>query len=172
MFTDKYLEASKWLSLPKSERVETGYGNLRELARHLKVSYPTIQNYRRKWEKEQENGPVDFDIKEFYRGNMQAIAQKLLKVIMEKGQAKHIEMALKILGELVDKQEVKQSFELTVNDRRTLAEDIIGELRKELQGQGVCPVCFQRQKVRHQPHLDTEPKFSEDSQVEPVALLT
>ena len=169
MFTDKYLEASKWLSLPKSERVETGYGNLRELARHLKVSYPTIQNYRRKWEKEQE--PGEFDIKEFYRGNMQAIAQKLLRVIMEKGQAKHIEMALKILGELVDKQEVKQSFELTVDDRRKLAESIIGELREEAE-HGLCPVCYKRKTLRYESRLDTKSEFSENCEVEPVALLT
>lgn len=89
--------------------------------------------------KEREN----FDPQTYMQANLEKIFKKLTTVISQKGTAKHIEMALKLMGLLVEKREDTHKFELTPDDRIRIATQFLDNLRREYEDTGTCSVCGQ-----------------------------
>ncbi len=142
-----------------------------ELAKFLEVTAAYVSNVlsegKPKAEKE------DFDPQTYMQGNLEKIFKKLTATIAEKGSAKHIEMALKLMGLLVEKREDIHKVEFTPADHTRIARETIIGLREEyLQLGGICPVCNQPQALLNEPRLDTEPEQPEDREVAAVAVST
>ena len=113
----------------------------------------------------------EFDPQLYMQDNLEKIFKKLTATIAQKGSAKHIEMALKLMGLLVEKREDTHKFELTPTDYADVGRTTIDGLRADLeQFGGICPVCFQPKTIRIVACDDSRPKFSEDCEVGTVAV--
>lgn len=157
------------------EGLESGlFKTQKEVAEFYKVSEEyvsqVITKHKNKAPKKlKDNG--EFDLKTYLRGNLPQIAQKLVEVITTSTNAKAIELALKALGELVEKREETHKFELTPADYANIGRATINGLREEfIQLGGRCPVCFQLKTLRNEARLDTEPEQPEDREVATVAV--
>jgi len=105
-----------------------------------------------------------FDIRKYLRSELPEMAEALVATIKSKKSAKSIELALKVLGELVEKQEVTNKFELGAVEYREITGRVLAQLRdsyKELGGN--CPVCGQPHPLLEEPRLDSEQDRAEDS---------
>jgi len=145
-----------------------------ELAKFLSVTTAYVSNVLieaegRTPQKKIVNG--DFDLKGYLRGNLPEIAKVLVHKIKTGKGTKSIEVALKALGELVEKREDTLKLEYTPADHTRIARETIIGLREEYQQLGgICPVCNQSKALRIEARLDTEPEQPEDREVATVAL--
>ena len=81
------------------------------------------------------------------------------------------ELYAKMKGLLIDKSEQKITHELSAEDRIRVARETVNGIREQYRlGGGCCPVCGEYPTLRHEPCLDTEPEFTEDREVETLAL--
>uniref|UniRef100_A0A6M3JVL3 Uncharacterized protein n=1 Tax=viral metagenome TaxID=1070528 RepID=A0A6M3JVL3_9ZZZZ len=110
-----------------------------ELAKFLSVTTAYVSSVlaegKPKAEKE------DFDPQTYMQGNLEKIFKKLTATIAQKGSAKHIEMALKLMGLLVEKREDTHKFDFTPADYTRIAREFRDRLYDEYERNGVCSVC-------------------------------
>ncbi len=106
----------------------------------------------------------NFDLKAYLRQNLKDIAEALVSKIKDgKGGTKGIELALKALGELVEKREDTLKLEYTPADHTRIARETIEGLRAEfIEHGGRCVVCGQSKLLSDKARLDTEPEHAED----------
>lgn len=155
----------EWLKLDKKARKKLGVVDQKNFAIHHGISTGRLSQ----WKAEETAMSEDvFNPQVYVMENLQAILIKTLKVIQEKGSAKHIEMALKLVGLLIDKKEETVKFEFTTSDKLQLTAAIINGLREEKGVTGVCPVCFQREALCIESCLDSKPEYSDDREMEAV----
>ena len=84
----------------------------------------------------------EFDLKNYLNNNLKDIAESLVHIIKTKKNTKSIELALKALGELVEKREDTVRLEYNNSEIARDSEKFIEYLRSELEENGgVCPVC-------------------------------
>ena len=126
-------------------------------------------SYRRYKEKYQTKNRGDFNLQEYLRGELPSIAKQLIKQVESGKSPRSIELALKALGELVEKQEQTVKHEFTTTERISVAREFVNELREEA-NKGRCPICGEHKALRIQPRVDTEPEHDEDREVEVMGL--
>ena len=147
-----------------------------ELAKFLEVTTAYVSNVLieaegRTPQKKILNG--DFNPQAYMQGNLEKIFKKLTATIAQKGSAKHIEMALKLMGLLVEKREETHKVEFTPADYTRIARETINGLRDDFEtGGGRCPICGQYKEICDRPLLDSESKFSESGEMATVAVST
>lgn len=114
----------------------------------------------------------NFNIKNYLGKNKKVIADRLLKMINEGKTVRSVELALRTLGELIEKKEEVHKVEFTVTDRQQIATEFLEGLRREAKDSGICPVCDKSKALRLEPCLDTEPEHETDREVAVLELPT
>ena len=160
-------EYYKWLDLSLEERSLSNVPLTQdEYKKKSGVSRQTLIKWR---EKRPTSG--DFNAQEYMSTHLEKILAKTIKIIEEKGSAKHIEMALKLMGLLIERKQETVKIEFTPIDLADIGKATIDGLRAEFSaGKGRCPVCGEYKLLCHQAYLDTEPEHTEDREVATVAL--
>lgn len=143
------------------------YPTQNSLCHGLGVSNQLGSQFKKRIEakKIKENG---FDAGGYVQENLEKILVKTLKVIQDKGSARHIELALKLAGLLIEKREDTVKVEFTSTDRIRIAGELADGLRREWENFGICSICGQCKEV-HVPILLATGR--EQQQEDPVATL-
>jgi hypothetical protein len=161
---------AEWLKLTPEQRKEQGLPvDQKRFAIHHGVAEAKLTRWKKRMLGEVSSD--DFDVKAFLSKNKKEIAENLLALIRQKKNTKSVELALKVLGELVEKREETHKVEFTPSDRVAIARQLRDELRREFQDFGVCPVCGFNKEIRHEVGVDTKPELGQDREVAAVALL-
>ena len=146
MADEKVAEKAKyyeWLDLSPEERSSANMPLTQdEYGKANKVSRPTLI----KWREKRGTGE-NFNAQEYMATHLEKILAKTIKIIEEKGSAKHIEMALKLMGLLIERKQETVKIELTTNDRIRAAIELRDDLISEYRDTGVCPCCHKRKDV-------------------------
>ena len=115
----------------------------------------------------------DIDIKEYLGGSKKIIVDRLLLMIKEGKSVRSIEIALKALGELVEKREDMVKVDFTSNDYTRIGMETVEGLRREYQeGGGLCPICGQCKVLCIEPCLDSRREQQQEGAVETLGLST
>lgn len=162
-----------WRETPDEEKITRGLPlTQREFAIHHGVSSEkTLSTWNKKIDESVEYSG-EFNLKDYLGENLREIAESLVKIIKTGKNTKSIELALKALGELVEKREETHKFELTPADFANIGRATIEGLRADfVKLGGRCPVCGEFKEIC-QPSEDTRPELPADNSVGAVALST
>lgn len=159
-----------WRQLTDKERITQG---LPLTQREFSNRYETTEQTLCAWNKKIDgvskvNG--DFNPKNFMDSHLESTLKRLINIIEQKGTAKHIEMALKIAGLLVEKREETHKIELTPTDYTEIGRNLVRELRDEYESTGICSICGEPKKICEPVCSNPESEQSEDREVAAVAV--
>ncbi len=140
MADEKVAEKAKyyeWLDLSSKERSSANMPLTQdEYGKANGVSRPTLI----KWREKRGTGE-NFNAQEYMATHLEKILAKTIKIIEERGSAKHIEMALKLMGLLIERKQETVKIEYGSGEIARDAGEIIEYLRERLSEAGICPVC-------------------------------
>lgn len=174
MYEEKVAEKAKfyeWLDLSEEERVLNNLPlSKTKMAEHLSVSAMTLI----KWEKKRGGGGNNgqFNLQEAFRKDYKKIWDAFIDAVNKgKINAQLFRTFAQLANELVEKREDTVKFELTANDRITIARETVNGLREEYKrNNGYCSVCGQSPPVPDSPLFLDESKFSSGREVGTVAV--
>ena len=134
-------EFTEWYGLSEKERLSRGLP--KDITNFSKTNAVSTQSLHLWIKGISGNGETeDFDPKNYIDANLEKLLKKLIAVASgEKGTAKHLELALKIAGLLVEKREDTLKVEYSSGEIARDADEIIGYLQQRLKEAGTCPVC-------------------------------
>ncbi len=139
-FEEKIKEKADFIRIygDKEEQDRLGIHGVAEISEYAGISH--VLGHKLVNRGETRNG--DFDLKGFLGENKEIIAKKLLEMVKAGKTVRSIELALRSLGELVEKREDTLTIEYTSDQITNNAERFIGHLRESLETDGgICPVC-------------------------------
>jgi len=162
-------EFTEWYGLSQKERLSRGLPvDMTAFSKAHLISNQSLHNWRKQISDNGQSG--DFDPKNYIDANLEKLLKKLIGVASgERGTAKHLELALKLAGLLVEKREETHKLEFTPSDRIRVATELRDDILAELRTTGVCPCCHQRQAL-YAGELDTGREQQQEDTVATLAL--